>query len=127
MAASGLQAAEPSQTTRREGDSTIIEVKRSFEIPDEIAPAVIPYVDCLSNRTREVQETGRFLSDGREVQDAVRAKCAFERDEAIFMASTILERMNYRDIDARRKSIFDALVTVEKFMLVPPEINAPNR
>ena len=127
IAASGLQTAAPSQSTRKEGDFTIMEVKRSFEIPDEIAPAVVPYVDCLSYRTREMQETGRFLSDGREAQDTVREKCSPERDEAVFMASIMLERINYRNIDTRRKLIFDALEAAEKFMLIPPEIDASNR
>lgn len=92
-------------------------VRRSLQIPDEIAFAVTPYGMCLDTKNQAAQENGISIFDAPQQVPLIIEECRSERDEAIFMASTALERGTAMEIDARREMIFSTLEGIEGLIL----------
>ena len=107
-----------------DGANAHIVVRRSLRIPDEIAFAITPYGMCLDAQRQARSESGTSIIDAPDEVPQIIENCRAERDEAIFMASTALERSTAMGIEARRAMIFETLKSVEGLILntEPPNL-----
>ena len=92
------------------------ERSKSVTIPDEIAPAVFPYLRCLSDGfNAESKKHGAVLDGGalKSANVAARSGCAKERVEAKTQAEQLLKKQGSAPAADRAKLIEDALTGVE--------------
>ena len=93
----------------------------TVQIPDEIAPAVIPYVICLSDRSNAAIKTiaardkvgGLDGSRTREATAIAFADCKAKREEAATGARKALDTLGTGTAVTRAKTIEDTLVGIE--------------
>lgn len=86
-----------------------------LEIPDEISPAVTPYIVCLGARAGHSVYTG----EGRQLAPtspvAPGDTCGAERTKAAADADRLLRRQGRRDAQARRSLIEKTLNDIDAF------------
>ena len=99
-------------------------------IPDEIAPAVVPYMGCLFAR-QGVEVRGTL--DPRPKNVAKGGDCSERRDLAARNADKMLRRLGGRSVEQRHEFIENTLVAMEEFSkasappIAPESVqNAPN-
>ena len=94
-----------------------VQMTQTFQIPDEIAFAIVPYAQCLSDQRIALDDEGVSLFESPDSAAEVVARCASQRDEAIFLASTALERATRLDLEPRREMIFGTLRQIQDLTL----------
>ena len=94
-----------------------VRMTQMLQIPDEIGFAIVPYGECLSNQRIALEDEGISLYESPESAAEVLARCASQRDEAIFLASTALERRTQLDLEPRREMIFETLSQIQDMTL----------
>ena len=93
----------------------------SVQIPDEIAPAVLPYAMCLNDRSNAATRTimardGVSGLDGPQVRESNKiafSDCKAARDTAVIKARKALDSRRIGDAAARSKTIEDTLTGFE--------------
>jgi hypothetical protein len=84
-----------------------------LDVPDEIAPAVLPYMGCLMARDG-AEVRGRL--DPRPLGTGPGTDCGPHRETAQQRADTLLRRMGGRSADERSAYIERTLVSMEAFI-----------
>ena len=100
---------------------TSTELIGTVQIPDEIAPAVIPYVMCLSDRSNAAFKTIAARDkigglDGSRTREAVAmafADCKAMRETAATGARKALDALGNGTATTRAKTIEDTLIDIE--------------
>ncbi|MGB5078116.1 MAG: hypothetical protein WBO17_11605 [Sphingorhabdus sp.] len=116
LAAQGpLVAGEPAlRLTSQAKANTIV-------IPDQIAPAVLPYLACLNTADNGAIE--KFINDGgqridsetmRRIGSISRATCLAERDRAALNADALLQKHSNDGLAKRRERIAKTLADIEQ-------------
>lgn len=94
--------------------STLVRERRAFYIPDEIAPAVIPYVRCVTDAFRAEGDRVDMTTGetARAAQARALASCASVRAEAKTAAQAMLARTDIAPA-AREPFVKQALAAVD--------------
>jgi len=93
----------------------------SMTIPDELVPAVVPYMGCLMARDG-TDVRGSFDPRPRDVQRG--GDCTGYREQAVQRADAILRRIGGRSAEARHAYIEQTLTAAEAFQAAS---TAPSR
>ncbi|MBX3593451.1 MAG: hypothetical protein KF783_03145 [Sphingomonas sp.] len=89
-----------------------------LDIPDEIAPALFPYVSCrIASRGEELRQNGVVVKP----VVAKGADCSAARKRAAKDANGVLKQNSGQSASARGKIIADALAAIDAF---PPTAQA---
>jgi hypothetical protein len=112
-----LQTPPPAEPVARESV-----VSATLDIPDEIAPAVVPYMMCLLGSAGiEMRREGQAVAPAAEKG----ADCSGQRKLAAERADKMLKQAGRGDREARTAFIEKTLVSMERFskpseVLLPP-------
>ena len=103
-------------------DGVAVRMSRTMQVEPAIAQTVWPYVNCLSERSGELQAEDRFLSDSPAIAEEIKAHCSDERDLAIYHSAVALERAGQVAELDRPALILRSIEALENLTLVPPEL-----
>jgi hypothetical protein len=93
--------------------------QNSFDIPDEIAPALIPYLRCrLASAGQTEKSDGRVVAPPKGI--AKGSNCSAFREQAARNADRMLRTQGGRSSAERKAFIDKALQDMDQFRLGPP-------
>jgi hypothetical protein len=98
---------------------TIAVPQNSLDIPDEIAPAVIPYLRCsLASAGQTEKSNGRVVPPPQGISKG--SNCAAAREQAARNADRMLRARGGRGKAERQAFVEKALQDMDEFELAPP-------
>jgi hypothetical protein len=116
MALSSLQGAPIGGSSTE--TPTIVSRTHVLDIPDELAPAVVPYMNCLVTSMGHVARNERGavppspgVSQGSD--------CSLQRQQAQTLGEQLLERRGMTDPEQRRQRV-DSVLSGARDFLMPP-------
>jgi hypothetical protein len=95
----------------------------TLDIPDEIAPAVVPYMRCLdASRGMEVRSQGRVLAPPPGI--SLGSDCSEHRARAARLADEMLRARHRGRRSERRAFIERTLASIDRFVEASPHVDS---